>query len=364
MSYLNRKKSFFVLILAAFVLTLAACGEGQPATGPEQQKIPVSVVEAVKGSLTQSTVVKGKITAQTEVNIIPKIGGKAAQVPVSVGDAVKAGDVLVRLETTEIAAQLKQAQATLAIARSNAENARTNLERMEGLYAEGAVSLQQLEQARLLVAQTDPAAAEAAVQLLQSTYDNMTLKTPISGVVTVCNATVGELLGQQYAAVVVVDMDKVLMETEITEQNINKIKVGQKVAVAVASAGDEPFPGEISSISPAADSRTYTYPLKIALANPGHILKPGMFAEAAIASAHKEDALIVSKEAVIANTEPKRVFVVREDKALLVEVETGLEEAGKVEILSGLQEGDLVVDAGQGRLTDGCLVDIREKKSL
>ena len=351
----NRKYLMMGISLLLFAGLLCGCGGGggdaTEVNGEEPTGIPVNAVAATQGKIVESTVVKGKVEAKDSINIVPKASGRVSEVLVSVGDNVKKGQVLVRLESSEIQAQLRQAQAGLNTARTAYNNAKTNLQRTEELYNEGAVSLQQLEQARLNVESNNPQSAVANVELLQLQYDNTIIKSPIDGQVASCGAVVGEMAGSGVIATVV-NMDAVVVKTDVTERRINDVAKGQEVLVDISSAGVEPFTGVVTAIAPSAKLQTKTYPLEITIINKDHVIKPGMFAEAKVSTKQKEDAIIIPVEAIVDTNGVSSVFVVKDNIAHYVEVETGLNNGDYVEILSGVAAGDTVVTLGQHKLQD------------
>lgn len=351
----NRRYWMMGVALLLFAGLMCGCGgkggDADQVNGDAPTGTPVNAVQAKQGKIVESTVVKGKIEAKDSINITPKASGRVSEVLVSVGDTVKEGQVLVRLESSEIQAQLRQAQAGLNTARTAYNNAKVNLQRTQELYNEGAVSLQQLEQARLNVDSSNPQSAQANVELLQLQYNNTIIKSPITGQVSACNAIVGELAGGSVIASVV-NMDSVVVKTDVTEQRINDVAKGQEVLVDVASAGSEPFVGVVTSIAPAANLQTMTYPLEITIENKDHVIKPGMFAEAKVSTKQKDDAVIIPVEAIVDTNGVSSVFVVKDDVAHYVEVETGLNDGDYVEIISGVAAGDTVVTLGQHKLQD------------
>ncbi|MGI6685681.1 MAG: efflux RND transporter periplasmic adaptor subunit [Bacillota bacterium] len=339
------------MLLTASIIAVSGCGAQKtvPEQSQETKSVLVETEKAVTGNISSIATVTGKIAAQMEVSIIPKMGGKVAEVNFEVGDRVHTGDVLVRLDSTEIQAQLKQARAALAMAKANYENALANLERTKSLFEQGAVSQQQLEAAQTMVATGSPDSAAAAVQLMEAQLANTIIKSPAEGIVASRSVEVGEMAGQM-PVMTIVGIDKVKVQTNVTEGEVNKLKVGQKVTVIVSAVGEEPFTGTIATISPAADSLSSTFPISIEISNSEHKLKPGMFAEAKLVLETKEGVLVLPKQAVIDSGDKKYVYVVKDNKAIQTEITTGIEDDERVEIVSGLQAGDMIVLSGQNKL--------------
>jgi RND family efflux transporter MFP subunit len=354
------KKYHWIWVLLLLVsIAFAGCGAPETTTDqPQEEKAAlVDTEEVVTGNISSFATVTGKIAADTEVSIIPKMGGKVAEVNFQVGDRVHKGDVLVRLESTELQAQLQQTRAALAMAKANYENAKANLERIRSLYEQGAVSKQQLEAAETAVATGSPDSAAAAVQLIEAQLANTVIKSPIDGIVASRSVEVGEIAAQM-PVMTIVDIDKVKVATSVTEGVVNRIKLGQKVEVIVSAVGEAPFTGSIATISPAADSLNSTFPITVEIPNPEHKLKAGMFAEVRIALESKEGVLILPKQAVVDSGDKKYVYVVKDNKALLTEISTGIEDDQRVEVVSGVQAGDMVVISGQNKLQNETPVTI------
>ena len=348
----------FAAVLAA-VLLLTACGNDADKQDGAKA-VPVAVATARTDRIVSTTNVKGSIAGQTEVAVVPKTAGKVAEVHVAVGAAVKKGQTLFRVDTAELSLQFQQLEAGLVVAQANYANALKTLERAQSLFQEGAVSRQQLEQAELAAQSAKPVASEAGVALLRTQINDAAVKSPIDGVVAVCNVKVGEMASAALVGMVVVNMDQVLLQTDVTEQHINRLQVGKEVAVTISAAGGTPFAGVISEVAPAASAFTLTYPIKIRLDNPNHVIKPGMFAEADIVVAEKQNALIVPIAALVDSSGQTKVYVVTDHMAKSVAVETGIRTDDEVEIVSGLNAGDVVVVKGQYKLTDGSQISVTE----
>lgn len=356
---LTKKVLISGFLIISSLLFLSACGNKEVETegSQEEKAVVVETTQVEIGDISQISTVNGKIAPQKEVSIMPKMGGKVSEVRFAVGDQVGQGDVLVRLETTELQAQLKQAQAALAMSQANYESAVVNLERMEILFDEGAISKQQLEQAQTMVATGNPDSAAATVQLIEAQLANAVIKSPTGGIVATRSVEVGEMAGQM-PMMTIVDIDRVRVETNITEGEVNKLKVGQKVNVFVSALGEEPFSGTIKTISPAADMMTSTFPIAVEIANKDHRLKPGMFAELRLVLENKQGVFLLPKEAVIDSGDQKYVYGIQGDKAIQIEVVTGLEDDEQVEIISGLTENQVVVVSGQSKLQNEAKVKI------
>jgi len=353
------KKLAFIGVATLFCAVLAGCGATDATVEQKDQAIAVSVVSAALQDIQTTAMIKGTIAGQTEVTIIPKIAGVVETVEVAVGDTVKENQVLFTLQTKELRAQLAQAQAAYKMSKSAYDDAVRTYERMKTLYDEGAISLSQLEQAQLGVNASSTESAAAAVQLLQLQLDNAVIKSPIDGIVASLNVTVGEIASQQVASAVVVNIDKVKLDAEVSEANVNKVTPGQEVKVVVAAAGTEAFSGVITTVAPAASALSKAYPVTITIDNPERLLKSGMFAEADISTEKRAQVLAVPQSALVSGEETA-VYIIKDEKAHLAKITPGLENEEWLEVIDGISLGDQVVTRGQHLLYEGASVTVAE----
>lgn len=363
-----------VLLLAAGLL-VAGCGGGEEETEVDGAVL-VAVAEAEKGLLSRGDVLTGKVEAQSELNLVPKMPGKVEAVPVKVGDRVAAGQLLMQLESTDFQAQVRQAEAGLAAAQSglrqaelNREDAARNYERMKLLFEQGAIPAAEFEKVELgykiAVDQAENLApaqlkqAQAGLEAAQSALNNTVLTSPIAGIVAARNVDPGELASQTMPAFTVINLDSVLVRVGASEQQVNKIKGGQEVKVLIKAVSEQPFTGVVTSISPATDMQTRSYPVKVQIANPDHLIKPGMFAEVDLSTAESE-AILVPRDAVVHRGGQSAVFVLNGEETAVEyrEIKTGGSDGLHIAVLEGLEEGEKVVVSGQDTLEDGTEVEV------
>lgn len=334
--------------------------------------VPVAVAAAEQGDVESVVTLSGRVAAEVEMQVIPKIAGRVKGVFADVGDRVRQGQILVKIDDAEIAAAVSQADAGLAVAEAgariaaaNLEDARRNLERMQQLYDSGAISLQQLEQAQLGydsaaagVSEAQVRQAQAAVESARLQLANTVVTSPVDGLVTARYADPGSMTGPAQPLMTLVAIDNVQVEVNVPEDDINKLAPGQQVPVKVAAAGEQPFTGKITGLAPAADARSKMFPVKIAIPNSGHKLKPGMFAEVELVTEIRRSVTRIPLDAVIEKDGRKTVYVVDGEKVREHQVETGVADSKNVEIRSGLRPGDRIVVSGQEFLTDGSRVKV------
>lgn len=370
-----KRKWAYVLAAGAALVAVAVVFVVRERSGKappplENDSVAVEVAAAGPGTVQREVTYAGTVLAWKEVNIAPKVPGKVAAVLVSPGDRVKEGQLLVELDGTDVAAQVRQAEAAVALAEAgipaaeiNLKNQESNLRRMEELFAAGAISEQQWEQARaqfeaakaqLTQAERQVEQARAGLELARLQLSSLRITSPISGLVGAVNVDPGEIASPSAPAVTVVDLSKVAVEVHVPGEDVVRLKPGMK-GISVTALGRE-LEGRVATVSPAVDPRTRLFTVKIEIPNPGEFLRSGVTAEIRVILEKKDSPVTVPREALIEKNGRQFVFVVQEGKAYRRDVEAGLMDEKRVEIVSGLQPGDQVVVKGQHYLEEGAPV--------
>ncbi|OPX92232.1 MAG: Multidrug resistance protein MdtA precursor [Pelotomaculum sp. PtaB.Bin104] len=353
-------------------LTLSGCGNSltTQASGAKSPAVPVAVETAKRGDVVKELVASGQLVGEQSVVVSPKITGKVASVPVEVGSAVNAGDVLFTLDDFDIRVQVQQSEASVSVAQAKqkvAEDSRDNAakqyDRYKQLFEQGAVSADtfdsyalKLQQAQSEEPEATLAQSQAALAYQRNQLANTVIVSPIAGIVALRNVDVGGVVSSTTQAITVVDLSRVKVQVSVGEQQIGKIKQGQEVKVFVPAVRADSFTGVVANLSPAADAKTKGYMIEVKMDNPGQALKQGMFAEVHIATDRSEGALTVPVNALVARSDGSVVYTVQNGVAKEVQVKAGISDGRVTEITGGLQEGDQVVVLGQQSLVDGARV--------
>jgi RND family efflux transporter MFP subunit len=286
---------------------------------------------------------------------------------------VTKGQTLVVLDSTDIQAALKQAEAAEAAARAQMvsnqlqlENARINYERMQKLHEAGAIADSALEAARLQyetlqsgAVEASVAAAEAARISLQDQLNNCNLTAPISGTVGSITVSLGDTASPQSPVAYVSDTTRLQVEVQVSEADVNFIENGSKVNVYISSLSDQPFAGTVISVDRMAGPMNRKFTVRVGLDKPEPQMRPGMFAEVVLATEEAENTLCVPIEAVIARGEKSVVYTVdAENRARPIEVSTGIANDRLIQIVDGLEAGTPVITKGNTLVSDGTLVRV------
>lgn len=359
-----------LVALAALVAAGVSCSSGKQATGsgPESAgSAPVKVFKVRTERIAEKLSYTGTLEAAREVTITPEIAGKIARIYVDEGDRVAAGDVLAELDTESTRLQLKQAEAALAAAEANFKDARKNMERMDKLFEENAVSATQHEKVQLAfeAASAQLAQARAAVDLAQHALDVSIMKAPFSGIISARNAKVGDVINPMMGSfsptsgvLKLVDYSRVKAVVAVTQSDVARIRKGQEAILRTGVYPGRDFPGRVTVVNLAADPASKKFRVEAVFENPELLLRPGTFGDVIFEVRTKDDALVVPQAALV---EGGFVYVVEGGRAARRQVALGLRNTNTVEVTGGLREGELVVVEGQVGLEDGAPVIVKEE---
>lgn len=364
-----------ILILSGLLLlTFSACQTGSEdrnalknQTQIELRPVQVKVYKVTGQRIAEKLTYTAVLEAWKKQVITPDISGKIARIYVNEGDRVRAGQLLAELDTRAIRLQLEQAEAALAGAKANLEDARKNMERMERLFQEKAVSEQQYEKARLVMeaAQAQKDQTEAAVNLARHNLEVSLMKAPFDGVIASKNAEEGDVINPMMAGMSassgvlsLANYSRIKVKFDVAPDDIQKISRGQRIYLEGYDLPGQRFEGEISVVNAAADLQTKKFRVEALINNPDLQLKPGMFGQVIVEVKSKENVLAVPLKALLENS---YVMVVEGDKAVRKNVTIGLKNKDLIEITSGLNENDLVIVEGNFGLPDGNPVEIQNE---
>lgn len=296
--------------------------------------VRTAIVE--RGELASFVSATGTIKPVNSVDISSKITGLIRQVSVNENDQVNAGQVLVVLDDTHLRALVMQAQSRLT-------NASANLVRLERLGASGAIALQQLDAARM-----DYNVAQAACDDAVAQLDDTIIKAPIAGTVigkpVPAGQTVAPGISTPMVLMTIADMSKMQIETQVDETDIGKVVEGQHVTFTVDAYSNRTFTGTVSNISQKANiqQNVVYYPVMIDV-DTANGLKPTMTARVTIHAGEVTNALLVPLTVLKENKNGRYVQILKDGQPQNIIVTTGLMGDDKVEIVTGLKDGDQII---------------------
>jgi HlyD family secretion protein len=343
---------------------------GFPGGGGPRQPMTVELATVKRGDMTESLTVVGNLIGEATVEAVPKVSGRLDEVTVRLGDRVRKGQTLARIEDREIAEQVKQAQASFDVAAATIRQreadlrlAQTNLERSRNLFDRSLIPRQtyddtdaryQAAAAQLDLAKAQYQQAQARLDELKINLANTVIASPVSGFVGKRALDPGAWVTPNSSFISVVDIGVVRLVANVVEKDLRRINSGMKADVAVDAYPGEHFTGRIAHVAPVLDPATRTAQIEVDIENSAFRLKPGMYAKVSFVVEHKEQVLVVPANAVIDNAGRKGVYVPGEgDIAKFQPVTLGMSDPDEIEITSGVTEGMHVISTGAAALREG-----------
>ena len=336
--------------------TAGRSGRGGGRYGPEGGRgpaaaIPVRAEPVAREDMHAYMETYARLEAERRVSVLARATGLVQQLSVEEGDSVVEGQLLVELDRAQARLQLRQSQAAL-------DEARANYERIQVLSENKMVSQSEFETTRLRYNNSRISLEDAQLNL---TYTS--IKAPISGVLTQRMVELGDLVRGNQEIFVVADLDLLLVRIFIPERRMYQVKPGQRATISVEALPDQTFEGQIRMISPEVIPESGT--VKVTLEVPADgLLRPGMFATVRLITDRHPQTLVIPKRALVLETEDDDVFKIVDSKVQLVQVEIGLAQGDRVEVLAGLEIGDLLVTVGHDGLKDGTAVRVVGQKTV
>ncbi|MBL7999603.1 MAG: efflux RND transporter periplasmic adaptor subunit [Candidatus Kapabacteria bacterium] len=331
----------------------------------------------------------GYVVAQRKAAVSSKVVGRLVALNVIEGDVVRTGQVIGRLESADIEAQLAQQRASVAMANADKENAeadlaeaRRELERIEPLALQGASTKQQRDMAASRVAKAEAflrtrsaaiAVQEAAIRAAQVQLENTLIRAPFDGTVLTKNANVGEVLttmgasaGSRGALVTLADMSSLEVEADVSESQIQKIIPGQPCEITLNAYSDKRYQGVVSKIIPTADRSKATVLVKVRFTNKDDNVLPEMAAKVLFmkpesqTSTNESPKLSVPVSAVVERGGQRVIYVIEGGKAREQAVQTGAVANGFVVITSGVASGATYITTPPADMKNGTAVKVKQ----
>jgi HlyD family secretion protein len=367
----------FVAAAAALSVALAGCGSGSTAS------IRVRSAQARHGRVVRNVEASGVLVPNRTVNVFAKLAGQATTVTADVGDAVKAGQLLVQIDTKELNAQLAVAEAAAAgvgdqaqQARIGMETARLNLEmaqrsydRTRTLLETKVVTQSQLDDAQnkldlarnaaenagrqyQTLSGSGLAQAQAQANSIRVQISNSTITSPITGIVTNRNINTGEITSTSSPLFTVADLATLKLQGNVSQDDVVHLASGGEVAVTVDALPSTTYRGRIEQVGPIAAATGQYFPVVVSLANDGRLLA-GMTAKAALTSSGAQGILIPVAAIVESKDGRASVFVLADGKAHERKVVLGARNDQDVQVVTGLAAGETVAVSNVSALLDG-----------
>lgn len=349
------------LAILTIILCLPACRDKAPTQEPPLRPVRSQTVQAISSDSTRDF--SGIAKAGQESRLSFRVPGAVQQIAVKVGDRVKSGQLIARLDATDYELQKQEAGAALANARAQARNAEANYDRVRALYENRNASRNDLDAARAASESAAAAvhASETRLELARSQLRYTRLTAPTDGAIASVPVEAGENVapGQVVAVLTAGAIPEVIVA--VPESLISAIERGSKVAVRFDALPQRTFAASVTEVGVAATTYATTYPVTVRLERADSAVRPGMAAEVTFTFQQQDSGgsrVVVPPEAVGEDREGRFVYIVEPDKPGLGKIRrqpVGIGEltAEGLEIFTGIRNGDRIVTAGVALIHDG-----------
>ena len=297
--------------------------------------------------------VVGSLSAVAGIEVTSEVGGQIRAIHVNSGESVTQGDLLVELDDRTDQAQLQGLLAERTLAR-------LKFERAAKLIKDKSVSKSDYDEARAML---DSAEAQVAAQ--QALIEKKHIRAPFDGQLGISRVDLGEYLTPGAPIVPLEKLDPIYADFALPERELARVEAGQQIEIRVQAYPDESFDGTISAIDPGIQVGSRSFRVRAQLNNPQKRLRPGMFADVRVILPQEASVITVPDTAISYAPYGDSVFVIAEQDGKTSvsrrRIETGKTRDGRVEVRSGLEEGERVVSAGHNKLRNGQAVVIDAK---
>jgi len=344
-----------IILFGAALFMVAAC-RNQDQNLTADIEIPVSVEELKLKPIEEFINTTGTAFPKGEIELKSKIAasyfleknpntGRVWQL----GDRVKAGALIIRLEDQEYVNSVKMETNQL-----NLELMESELRKQESLYEKGGVTLKELKTASINYENAKTTVVTSKLQL-----EKTKITAPIDGVIVdLPYHTQGTQVEAGLTMVKIMDYKTMYMDVQLPEKYISVIKPGQIVKLTNYTIPDDTIIGNVTQLSPAINADTRTFKGTVSIDNRDLLLRPGMFVKADIVTNHKDSAIVIPKSIILSRQRGKTVFIVDRGVAAERIIETGLENITTAEVIRGLAKNERVVTSGYETLSNRSKVKI------
>jgi multidrug efflux system membrane fusion protein len=337
--------------------------------GPAAVATPVSVVPAMKKSLTVSVSGLGTVTAFNTVTVRSRVDGPIQKILFTEGQKVNEGDLLVQIDPRSFEVALQQALGTQAQNAALLANAKRDLQRYQTLFKQDSIARQQVDTQQSLVRQYEGQAQnnKAAVDDARLSLTYTKVRAPISGRLGLRTVDVGNLVsaGSTDGIVTITQVQPIAVVFSMPESWLPDVAgplyKGEKLKVILRDRDNKVqlAEGELASMDNAVDTTTGTVRLKATFANEDETLFPNQFVNTELKVREVPDALVVMSDAIQNSSRGPYVYVVKKDNTVETrQIELGVVDSGYTQVIKGLAEGEQVVSEGVDRLRNGAKVEI------
>lgn len=319
-------------------------GAAAPEAGSPPPGMPVEVEQVASEPLTREIVAVGSLRADESVTVSAEVAGRVVGIGFDEGVRVAKGALLFQLDDAVTRAQVAQARAAAALSESN-------YRRSIGLFEQKLISAGERDQ---VIARR--AADRAALALAQAQLAKTRIVAPFAGIAGLRQVSPGDYVKEGQPLVNLEALDVMKVDFRLSESALSAVAVGQTLALEVDAYPGQSFAGQVYAIDPRLDEDSRAVAVRARVPNDKGLLRSGLFARVRLTIGRKDQAILISEQAITPDGDKLFVYVIEDGKAVRREVTVGQRRPGKAEILSGLKAGDVVITAGLQKIGPGAPV--------
>lgn len=303
----------------------------------------------------QDYIYSGEVRGRFERQLAFQVGGKVTKRFIELGSTVRAGEVLMQIDSKDLQQTVNSSSAQVYSAESQLKLAKNNLSRYQQLYAQGAISRAQLDQYQneydVASASVQQTSAQLSQGVNQLNYSLLYADQP--GIISSISVEAGQVVSAGQTILTIVQDGEREIEISVPENRIEELRKATQFKVAFWALPSTTVEGKVREIAPMADATTRTYKVRISLINPPQEIKLGMTAAVTISNAMQTASLTIPLSAVYQTGSSPQVWVIKDNVVNLRSVQTGNFSGNQIQILAGLNPGETIVTAGVQKLRPG-----------
>ena len=326
----------------------AAAAPGAPSTTPG---VSVEASKVERFAMPQGITAVGSLRSDESVTLRPEVAGRISAIQFREGERVAKGAPLIKLDPSVTQAEFQQAQANMTLAKAK-------YDRAIDLQGKGFISGQAKDEA-----ENNLKVGEASLALAQAKLAKLSIAAPFSGIIGLRSVSVGDYVKEGADMVNLEAIDPLKVDFRVPEIYLSQIRVGQSLQMNLDAVPGKTYEGKVIAINPLVDAAGRAVVIRAQVRNQDTALRPGMFVRVRLLTQQTQEALVVPEQAIVPQGDEWFVFRVVAGKAQRAKVEIGQRRGGRAEVLKGLNDGDLIITAGQLKIREGVPVTIAAAQS-
>jgi membrane fusion protein (multidrug efflux system) len=351
----KRTKTIIIAVVLAIIISLfiiprinsSGAASPRPGRGGANKALPVKGYVVKAERLGNSVLTSGTVLANEEVALISEVSGKITRIAFKEGSNIKAGDVLVKINDSELRASLSRAKYRVDLLQDREARQKQLLQKEAISQEDYDVSLNELNIAK----------AEAA--LIEAQIDKTEIRAPFSGIIGLKNVSEGSYVTSSTVIANLQNVRPVKIDFSIPEKYAGVVKIGDEIKFKI-SGNTQSYLGKVYAIEPKIDPVTRTLKIRAMYANTDGRVLPGSFADIELILSEIENALLVPTQAIVPELKGQKVFLYKDGKAVSRTVETGVRTDVRIQLTNGISANDTVITSGILQLKPGMPVNVTD----